>query len=195
MKNYILKVFHPIIAFNKLSWLINRRKFKKVGSHVSIGPFYEFKGSKFITIGNGVVARKFLKLHAWESYKGKKTSYNPDLLIGNYTSFGDNCYITCANKIIVGNNVLIGDNVFITDNFHGKSLESDCHLPPAEREIWSKGPVIVDDNVWIGRNVSIMPNVTIGRGTVIGANSVVTKDIPEFSVAVGSPARVVRKIE
>lgn len=124
----------------------------------------------------------------------KKFFNTPNLLIGNYTSFGDNCYITCANKIVIGNNVLIGDNVFITDNFHGRSSKNECNIPPAERELWSKGPVIVEDNVWIGRNVSIMPDVTIGRGTVIGANSVVTKDIPEFSVVVGSPARVIRKI-
>lgn len=194
MKEYVLKIFHPILIFNKLSWLINKRKFKKVGSHVSIGPFHDIKGPQFITLGDGVVARKCLKLHTWESYRGKKTSYTPNLVIEDDTSFGDNCYITCANTIIIGKNVLIGDNVFITDNFHGKSSKSDCNLPPVEREIWSKGPVVVEDNVWIGRNVSIMPNVTIGRGAVIGANAVVTKDIPEFSVVAGSPAKIIRKI-
>ena len=66
-------------------------------------------------------------------------------------------------------------------------------IPPLRRELFSKGPVLIKKNVWLGRNVCVMPNVVIGEGAVIGANSVVTHDIPDYSVAVGSPARVIRQ--
>ena len=64
--------------------------------------------------------------------------------------------------------------------------------PPRSRTIYSKGPVIIGENVWIGENVCILPGVTIGKGTVIGAGAVVTKDIPPFSVAGGNPARIIK---
>jgi acetyltransferase-like isoleucine patch superfamily enzyme len=67
-------------------------------------------------------------------------------------------------------------------------------IPPSERKLISKGPVIIGDNVWVGEGVAILPNVTIGRNCIIGTNSVVTKSIPENSVAAGIPAKVIKKI-
>jgi acetyltransferase-like isoleucine patch superfamily enzyme len=65
---------------------------------------------------------------------------------------------------------------------------------PSERDLYSKGSVTIEDNVWIGDKVTILPNVRIGEGSVIGANSVVTKDIPPFCVAAGNPAKIIRKL-
>ena len=97
------------------------------------------------------------------------------------------------NKITIGNGVLVGSNCFITDNFHGYSDRKDVDIIVADREITSKGPVVIGDNVWIGRNSCIMPNVTIGKGAIIGANSVVTHDVPPYSVVAGAPARIIKK--
>ena len=63
---------------------------------------------------------------------------------------------------------------------------------PFERKIISKGPVIIGDNVWIGDKVTILSGVRIGNGVVVAANSVVTKDVPEYCVVAGNPARVIR---
>ncbi|CAD0147623.1 Galactoside O-acetyltransferase [Streptococcus thermophilus] len=196
MENHFIKLLlNPSIVINKLSWYIEKKYLLSVGDNVSLGRFFEIKGHEFISIGDNVVAKKYLKLHAWNKYKKQRIKKNPNLVVGSNVSFGDNCYLTCANQIIVEDNVLMGDNVFITDNFHGNSSPKEVNIPPADREIWSKGGVRIKSNVWLGRNVCVMPGVTIGYGSVIGANSVVTKDIPSRCIAVGSPAIVIRKIE
>ncbi len=67
-------------------------------------------------------------------------------------------------------------------------------VAPLVRPLYSKGPIIIEDDVWLGEKVSVMPGVHIGRGAIIGANSVVTKDIPAYAVAVGSPAKVIKML-
>jgi len=109
---------------------------------------------------------------------------------------GRNNHITAVNKIEIGDCLLTGQNVTITDNSHGNSRDkSIIDTNPREREVFSKGGVIIGKNVWIGDNAIILPNVTIGDGAIIGANTVVTSDIPRGGVAVGAPARVVRILE
>jgi acetyltransferase-like isoleucine patch superfamily enzyme len=78
---------------------------------------------------------------------------------------------------------------------HGEINAEALKTPPSLRKVISKGPVIIEDNVWIGESVAIMPNVTIGRNAIIGANSVVTASIPPNAVAAGIPARVIRIME
>ncbi|WP_303642797.1 DapH/DapD/GlmU-related protein, partial [uncultured Duncaniella sp.] len=70
----------------------------------------------------------------------------------------------------------------------------ETNIPPASRPLWSKGKVIIEDSVWIGDKATILPNVTLGKGCIIGANSVVTKDIPPYAIACGNPAKVIRYI-
>ncbi|MBY5009168.1 acyltransferase [Streptococcus suis] len=196
MKNHFIRlILSPSIAINKFSWYIEKKHLLFVGKSVSFGRFFEIKGHEFISIGDNVSAKNYLKLHAWNRYKKQIFKKNPNLEIGSNVSFGDNCYLTCANQIIVEDNVLIGDNVFITDNYHGRNSLDEVSIAPSDREIWSKGEVRIETNVWLGRNVCVMPGVTIGHGSVIGANSVVTKNIPARCIAAGSPAKVIRKIE
>lgn len=145
-------------------------------------------GSKYITIGNNFVCRSRLRLEAIHIM----SNVEPKVLIGNNVQINNNCHIGCINKIEIGDNVLIGSNVFITDHSHGKVCKSEINTPPSLRDIYSKGPVIIKNNVWIGENVSIMPNVTIGMNSIIGANSIVTKDVPDFTLVVGNPAKVLK---
>lgn len=154
-------------------------------------PFY-LVNPKYIKIGRSFSSGPGLRLEAWDRYRGYE--YNPEIIIGNNVSINYNVHIGAINKITIGNNVLIGSNVLITDHSHG-----DLSLP-LEKEykylpLYSKGAVIIGDNVWIGENVSIMSNVTIGRNSVIGANSVVTKDIEANCIVAGNPAKVIKKIE
>ncbi|MNY78908.1 Galactoside O-acetyltransferase [compost metagenome] len=67
-------------------------------------------------------------------------------------------------------------------------------MPPAKRRLYSKGPVIIEDNVWLGEGVVVLPGVTIGENSIVGANAVVTKSIPKNCVAGGNPARIIREI-
>ena len=68
-------------------------------------------------------------------------------------------------------------------------------LPPVSRPLVSKGKVVIGENVWIGDKATILPGVSIGDGSVIGANAVVTKDVPPYSVVVGNPARIINKVK
>ena len=114
---------------------------------------------------------------------------------GYNIEIGENFYSNHNLIILDGNKVIFGDNVFIAPNC---SFYTAGH--PLEVELRNKGleyakPIKVGNNVWIGGNVIVLPDVTIGDNTVIGAGSVVTKDIPSNVVAVGNPCRVIKKIE
>jgi acetyltransferase-like isoleucine patch superfamily enzyme len=86
----------------------------------------------------------------------------------------------------------MASKIFITDHSHGEVDGDALTTPPSQRKVVSKGPVIIGDNAWIGEGVVIMPDVTIGKNAIVGANSVVTTSIPENAVAAGIPARVLR---
>ena len=118
---------------------------------------------------------------------------NPELTIGEKCNFGAYNHITCTNKISIGNGVLTGKWVTITDNSHGDTNLESLQIRPARRPIFSKGPVTIGNNVWIGDKATILPGVTIGDGAVVAANAVVTKDVPAYSVVAGNPARIIKQ--
>ena len=117
---------------------------------------------------------------------------HPILTVGNGCSLGEQIHITSANKITIGDNLLTGRRCTITDNSHGFSTISDLSISPHIRQVVSKGAVMIGKNVWLGDNVIVLPEVRIGDGVVVGANSVVTKDIPSYSVAVGNLIRIIK---
>ncbi|MBP5731674.1 MAG: acyltransferase [Bacteroidaceae bacterium] len=90
----------------------------------------------------------------------------------------------------MGNNVKIGANVLITDYQFGKTDSETLRLVPADRDLNTRGPVHIEDNVLIGPRAIILPGVTVGKGAVIGAGSVVTRNVQPYSVVVGAPARI-----
>ena len=120
------------------------------------------------------------------------------LVIGHNVQLNDYVHIVAMDSVKIGDNVLMASHIFISDNSHGsyKGDENDTNpnIPPIQRE-YATAPVSIGDNTWIGEGVLIMPGVTIGNGCVIGAHSIVNKSIPDYSVAVGSPAKVVKKFD
>lgn len=125
--------------------------------------------------------------------------YGKHISIGNNVIININCTFVDCNRIEIGNNVLIASNVQIYTATHSVNT--------AERLVagWQENsetpffrtfalPVIIEDNVWIGGGTIILPGVTIGKNSVIGAGSIVTRSVPENSVAFGNPCRVIRKI-
>ena len=112
---------------------------------------------------------------------------NAEIKIGNSSGFSGTV-IAAAGSIRIGNKVLCGANTTITDfDWHG--IDPDKRNSPAEPK-----PIIIEDNVWLGLNSVVLKGVTIGKNSVIGANSVVTKDIPENVIAAGNPCRVIREL-
>jgi acetyltransferase-like isoleucine patch superfamily enzyme len=169
------------------------RHFKQIGKKSIMFPARYLCGLQYISIGDETRLGKNIQLTAWDTYRGHR--YCPQIAIGNRCYLGDDIHITAINSVIIGNNVLTGKRVLITDNAHGASIYSTLNIPPTERALFSKGPVIIEDNVWIGEKASIMPGVHIGRGVIIAANSVVTKDIPPYCVVAGVPAKIIKQFD
>jgi acetyltransferase-like isoleucine patch superfamily enzyme len=111
------------------------------------------------------------------------------LEIGSGTNIGNFNHIFATKMIKIGNNVLTADKVYISDNSHNYENVS---IPIKQQSIKQLNTVEIGDGTWIGENVCIL-GAKIGKNCVIGANSIVTKDIPDYSVAVGSPAKIIKR--
>jgi acetyltransferase-like isoleucine patch superfamily enzyme len=177
---------------NRIRWILTKRKFKYLGTGSCIKMPVYIKNPKYIKIGNKWSGLWNIRIEAWDQYFDQH--FTPEIIIGDNVEMNSDIHIGCINKVIIGNNVLMASRIFITDHMHGNSDSSDLHLPPAKRELVSKGPVIIEDNVWIGEGVSILSGVTIGKNSIIGANAVVTKSFPENSVIGGVPAKLIKSI-
>jgi len=199
----IIKTFHSVFNYKKKeffktkfgliysSWL--SFEFLEFGEKSFVGKGCTLRGGQYIRIGKKTSIGRNSVLTCWDSYREKL--HNPSILIGNNVSIGEYSHITSTNSIIIGNNVLTGRWVTITDNSHGSNTWQELKIPPIDRDLFSKGPVVIEDDVWIGDKVSIMPGVTIGKGCVIAANSVVTRSMPAYTVVGGAPAIIIKKIK
>lgn len=119
------------------------------------------------------------------------------LIIGKNCEMGDNVHIVAHEKVVIGDNCLMASKIFISDTNHGNYAgenQSSPNTPPNDRNLITK-PVSIGNNVWIGENVCILPGVRVGSGCIIGANSVVNRDVPTDCIAVGAPARIVKKYD
>lgn len=171
-----------------------RRRYKHFGQHTFLQPHTLYRGERYISLGDGVSIGDYGFLSAWDYYANADQHLYPCLTIGNNCSIGARSHITCINSITIGNNLLTGPNVLITDNAHGEAVRELLDIAPSKRLLYSKGPVVIGDNVWIGEKASIMPGVHIGRGAIIAANSVVTHDVPAYAVVAGIPAKVIKQL-
>jgi lipopolysaccharide O-acetyltransferase len=117
--------------------------------------------------------------------------------IGKNMMASHNLHIGALESVVIGDDVLIASGVYISDHSHGSysgQMQSSPFDPPLNRRLVSS-PVKIGSNVWIGEHVSILPGVIIGEGVVVGAGSVVTKNLPDFVIAVGVPAKIIKKYD
>ena len=169
------------------SWCIGR-KFASCADGVRLMGFRRLQGAQYMQIGANTKIGAEATLTVWPV----KDYPHPTISIGKQCNIGEFCHITSINNITIGNNVLTGRWVTIADNSHGLTDISSLQVPPLKRKLMSKGPVIIDDDVWIGDKATILPNVHVGKGSVIAANSTVTKDVPAYSVVAGNPAKIIK---
>jgi acetyltransferase-like isoleucine patch superfamily enzyme len=113
------------------------------------------------------------------------------IIIGANINMSDWVHIGALDNVSIGDGCLLGSKVLITDHSHGVVSDIINSVPqrPNDRKLRSKGPVTLEDNVWLGDGVIILPNVRIGSGAIVGANSVVTTNIPNNTVWAGTPAK------
>lgn len=172
---------------------LEKRKIKKVekGSVFSKGLI--IIGGDSIRIGDNFYAGPNCRFEGWEKYNG--VSFTPQIRIGNNVKINSKCHIGAINKVVIEDDVLIGSGVFITDHAHGTSKLEDLKLPPNNRDLYSKGKVKIEEKSWICENVIILPGVTVGRNSIVGAGAVVTKDVPPYTVVGGNPAKILKKVK
>lgn len=123
------------------------------------------------------------------AHTGVSMLYPKNIVIGENVSINRFTVITAKDKVTIGNNVLIGSNVIINSGNHNFS-KVDI---PINQQGHTLAPIIIEDDVWIGSNVCVLAGVTIGKGSVIGAGAVVTKNVEPYSVMGGVPARLIKK--
>jgi lipopolysaccharide O-acetyltransferase len=125
-------------------------------------------------------------------------TFSPVIKIGQGFCASERLHISAINRIEIGDNCLFGSCVYISDHNHGSykgEVQSHPNEPPLQRKLVSHGHVVIGSNVWVGDNVIIVGPVKIGNGVVIGANSVVTRDIPDDVIVVGMPAKIIKRFD
>jgi maltose O-acetyltransferase len=110
-----------------------------------------------------------------------------DISIDDYSGIGVNCSV--RGPLIIGKNVMMGPEVIILTSLHGFDR---IDIPMTQQDSSLKKKVIIGNDVWIGTRVIILPGLTIGNGVIIGAGSIVTRDIPDYAIVAGNPAKIVR---
>jgi acetyltransferase-like isoleucine patch superfamily enzyme len=159
--------------------------FAEFGRRTVLMPPVRLSGEWDIALGSNI----FIGPGSWlQTLTGNDTRAFT-IVIGDRTSIAGACVVSAAQQVIIGEDVLVARNVYISDHMH-KHTATDT--PIIRQGLDRIAPVQIKRGAWLGQNVVICPGVTVGEGAVIGANSVVTGDIPDFAVAVGAPARVVR---
>jgi len=184
----MIKKYGILGTFNLLVSVIYTKLFHNQARIIRL-PF-DIRNKKFINLGKGLTTGVGCRFEAYPV--GEQVV----LHIGDGVQVNDYVHITAMENVKIGNNVLMASKIYISDCSHG-SYSGDAHdsapnIKPIERPLFAKA-VIIEDDVWLGEFVSVLPGVTIGRGTIVGANSVVTKSLPPNVIAVGTPAVPVKK--
>jgi len=153
------------------------RAFEQAGPRGSIGRNVRFHGNVTLQLGNRVALRD-----------GCQLAGNGVILIGDRSTINDGCILTALERIEIGADVMLAPNVYVLDVDHAFADRS----VPIARQGYTVAPVTIEDGVWIGARVVVTKGVRIGEGAIIAANSVVTRDIPPYTIAAGVPARVIK---
>ncbi len=163
-----------------------RSLFKSLGSRSFLARPFRIDGSGDIEIGAGTVFQRGNWLFS-DGIEGV-----PALLkFGDGCILGQNNHIAAVREVIFGEHVLTANNVYVSDNLHGYE---DISRPILQQPVRFKAAVHIGDGSWIGENACII-GARVGRHCVIGANAVVTRDVPDYSVVVGIPGRVIRQFD
>lgn len=181
-----LKRLYHIIVKRDIVTALYTKKFEKFGHDSVLYHPLCIRGRENICIGNQTTILNGVRMQVYNDLTGKQSKIK----------IGDNCYIGYNNTFLAGGNITLEDGVLMASNI---LISSENHsINPESPDYYmdqklSCAPIIVGEGTWIGEKVSILSGVTIGKKCVIGAGSIVTKDIPDFSIAVGSPAKVIKK--
>lgn len=172
------------------SYIQSKTGFQAFGRGALIKYPYKVWSKENICIGSRVFIAENCFLAVSTEHRGQR--YRPQLSIGDDTCIGSHCFIACIDQVVIEEKVLLSDRVFISDHIHGYS---DVTNPVLLQPLEPRGAVIIKSGSFIGINTVIMPGVTIGRNAVVGASSVVIENVPDYCVAVGNPAKIIKRYD
>ena len=175
-------------AWAKLFSLLNAGAFAEFGRNSVLEPPLRLTGERRIAVGDNV----FVGAGSWLQVIPRAGATDVAIEIGSGTSIAGGCVLSAARSIRLGAKVLVARNVYVADHSHAFD---DLDRAILDQGIDRIGAVEIGDGAWLGQNVVVCPGVRIGRGAVVGANAVVLDDVPDHAVAVGAPARVVRRLD
>jgi acetyltransferase-like isoleucine patch superfamily enzyme len=179
MVKKISKLFYYLFKYPVYKLLLG-----KIGSRSRlVSPM--ISGHKRIFIGSNV----FIHYKSWLAADPVTGVADCKLIIGDGTYIGHFCHIYASAHIEIGSKVLIADKVYLSDNRHSYK---DAQLAVIDQPVKQLKPVIIGDGAWLGENVCII-GARVGKKSVVGANAVVTKDIPDYTIAVGAPAYIIKR--
>ncbi|HEY4181741.1 MAG TPA: acyltransferase [Kofleriaceae bacterium] len=202
MKNFVWPLLRAARVPQVISWVMARHAHDR--------------GLRLVTAGDGVKFGASARVHNPLGRAciivGARTLVDGELLVHDYggrITIGTDCYIGMESRIWSGHDLTIGNHVFIAHNVtitdtNAHQVDADERAAHYQRTVvegrpFEKGsiatsPVVIHDHAWINFNVAILKGVTIGEGAIIGAGSVVTKDVPPYVLCAGNPAQVVRSL-
>jgi acetyltransferase-like isoleucine patch superfamily enzyme len=152
-----------------------------------IGTGKHIKGANHITIGKNTRIRHHASLLCYSA--NNQQQLTPSLIIGSNVYINSGFKALVAAKLVIEDNVTIANDVSVITENHGLDASTASYL---DNDLQVKD-VIIHQGAWIGENAILLPGVTIGKKSIVGAGSIVTKDIPDYAMAVGNPARVIKK--
>lgn len=157
------------------------------GKDVIIEDFAEIQGLSLhgVNLGNQVTVGRFAVVRP-SGYYGREIGEG--LNVGNHSNIGAFCYIGCSGQIKIGDNVLMGPRVTMSAENHNYADNSQ----PIKEQGVTRLPISIEDDCWLGSNSVILAGVTIGKGSIVAAGAVVTKDVPPYSIVAGVPATIIR---
>jgi acetyltransferase-like isoleucine patch superfamily enzyme len=165
------------------------RPFREFGARSAICfPPAALFGERYMAIGEGTVIGPYSTLSAGVSPEHELGDVEV-VRIGDRCLIGKGSGIVAHERVDIGDDVFTGHYVYVTDANHGYE---DVTQPPG-RQFAPARPVVIRDGAWLGHGVIVLPGAVVGRHTIVGAGSVVTGELPDFAVAVGHPARVIRR--
>jgi len=185
--NTLVTLIRRIARFSETQYI--RAVLKSCGRNFRLESGARVLHPEFISISDDVTINSYIWFSVVPLTGGENA---PSLEIGKGAYIGRFVTIACTNRIVIGQDVMISDRVFITDTFHGFS---DISMPVSQQPLYSPGVVEIGHGTWVGIGACILPNVRVGKNCVIGANAVVTHDIPDYHIAVGVPARISRRVD
>lgn len=167
-------------------------KFRSAGRRISIGPHFAVHNPDRISVGDDVsiargVTLRALTLYPWTT---PPQNFDPEIVIGPGSFINRDCEIVATRRVAIGSNVMLAHGCYIADNNHGYE---DTTRPVKSQPLVTPGEVHIGDGAWLGANCVVVGNVRIGKNCVIGAHSVVNEDLPDYCVAAGAPARIVKR--